>query len=133
MKSSRMLGKGTMDKLKEIEERAKQATEGPWEPHEETEYQPGERPIGKLLYVTGLDRSIFDSEWADQSDWERSKYNADFIAHARSDIPYLLERLRDAEETLEKIRSNDRWSYTDHEGWGQHHANEYFDKYGDTE
>ena len=72
------------DRLNEIEARANAATEGPWYrygtwPYEV--YAPREPDGGPYVAsVTG--------------DNGRNESNADFIAHARTDVPYLIGQVR---------------------------------------
>lgn len=84
------------DRLKEIAERAKRATPGPWRRGQmpeweswmivsESAFDPGDEED-----PTPIHRPIVDSEYTAPSD-------AEFIAAAREDIPWLLaevERLR---------------------------------------
>jgi hypothetical protein len=87
--------------LKAIEERCEKATKGPWELEVDTEYiSPDEPESGQLIFVTGLERSMFDTEWAEQVDWDKSLNNADFIAHSREDLPALLEAVKEAREII---------------------------------
>ena len=85
-----------MTHLTEIEERAKKATEGPWEwSDREVEsngyvYIPQGSTLGDTLIQLG-------------DNYEGYQSDCDFIAHSREDIPYLLSLLRSAEEALQDI------------------------------
>jgi hypothetical protein len=67
------------DRLKEIEEREQKATTGPWH---------GQNWVVRMDTAQGLTQYM---------------KNNDFIAHSREDIPYLLERLRDAENKMREM------------------------------
>ena len=74
--------------LKEIEALAAAATPGPWiAEHEVNEYSYFEPPSGEPAGV-----HTQDSEWPAQ--YVRSDADADFIAHARQDVPALCEEVR---------------------------------------
>jgi hypothetical protein len=77
------------DRLKQIRERAARATPGPWIAHE----QQG------IVDVCETDRTRPVVHWAgfDNGDRNTSDHvaNAAFIAHARDDIPWLLDQLAD--------------------------------------
>ena len=83
-----------MNRLNEIEARANAATEGPWE--HEPPPGPGEDPMrpicvypkedgGTLAYVQPLEA------------------DAEFIAHARADVPWLLEQVKLRDKALEAV------------------------------
>jgi len=88
--------------LKEVKARSEAATEGPWALHE--------------------DMAVEDCEWPDHligprlgpsvahcyTDSEKDLNNANFIAHARTDVPVLLEMvvtLLDMQGKLDKLES----------------------------
>jgi hypothetical protein len=78
--------------VKEIEEREKKATKGPWEDERAAGIE-GDAYIdstGPWYRVVGL--------WNDYND--NSINDADFIAHSREDIPYLLSLIREAEHII---------------------------------
>jgi hypothetical protein len=102
----------TDDRLAEIRARAEAATPGPWTA--EFVFAEDER-----------DRPDLEHYWDDHSEWaynaepfriegpmvvENGEFSAlsgpdaDFIAHAREDVPYLLERV----EALEKVAQEAR-------------------------
>lgn len=71
-----------MDRLQEISGRLSNATTGPWEQNQSN--------------VTVKGRTLFFTYMANRRD-------AEFVAHARQDIPYLLdalERISDREQSL---------------------------------
>jgi hypothetical protein len=78
--------------LDEIEARANAATPGPWEAYFTLHGDPmvveqGQGPFGAVtLPSTAPD--------------DYGKANAEFIAHAREDIPALVQRVRELEQTL---------------------------------
>jgi hypothetical protein len=92
------------DRLKDIEARANAATQGPWK-------------------VAGWNkRTIIPAEWADDigSPSERQKFtafhatnetDAEFIAAARTEVPWLIEELRKAHEAIEALEENARHPY----------------------
>lgn len=76
------------ERLAVIREREQQATKGPWESHacfDSTGY-----PVYSLHGVSGDDKRDYDQHVA----------NAAFIAHARSDIPWLLDQLATREAQI---------------------------------
>lgn len=83
-----------MTRLDEIREREKKATKGPWKADGKIV-----RPISEEIKrrapiaMTDCSHGIGQAGVSDEN-------NADFIAHSREDIPYLLERLEAAEEAL---------------------------------
>ncbi len=81
--------------LKEIEARAAAATPGPWEPQEGTKYLAmGDMGEEKEYFVIrdGDDISICCD--CSTPDGEASPENANFIAHARQDVPALCAEMR---------------------------------------
>lgn len=79
-------------RLAEIEARVKAATEGPWE--------YGKRPDGSVWLSTGNP----ERGQHYQGDWEGFDADAAFIAHARTDVPYLLAEVKRLREALEDAR-----------------------------
>jgi hypothetical protein len=87
----------TDEQLAEIRERAEAATAGPW--YCGTEYEQSKRGNYVASKATG---GIVAAE-QDGTDCELETHDAEFIAHAREDVPDLLaeiERLRDALEDI---------------------------------
>lgn len=74
-------------KLAEIEARANTATKGPWE------------IIGGNEYLTGLDIHIGPSD-----EGGIRLRDAEFIAHARTDVPELLEIIREQAAQIAAVR-----------------------------
>lgn len=82
-----------MNRLNEIEARANAATEGPWEWEGEAKGEweiganslvPSRRPDDPVLYGYGYDASGIEVS---------NDADAQFIAHARTDVPALLDAL----------------------------------------
>ena len=83
-----------MTRLDEIEARANAATEGPWEWEGEAKAEweiganslvPSRRPDDPVLYGYGYDASGIEV---------KTPADAEFIAHARTDVPALVAALR---------------------------------------
>ena len=83
-----------MNRLNEIEARANAATEGPWEWEGEAKAEwelganslvPSRRPDDPVLYGYGYDASGIEV---------KNPADAEFIAHARTDVPALVAALR---------------------------------------
>ena len=83
-----------MNRLNEIEARTNAATEGPWEWEGEAKAEweeganslvPSRRPDDPVLYGYGYDASGIEV---------KSPADAEFIAHARTDVPALVAALR---------------------------------------
>ena len=83
-----------MNRLNEIEARANAATEGPWEWEGEAKAEwelganslvPSRRPDDPVLYGYGYDASGIEV---------KTPADAEFIAHARTDVPALVAALR---------------------------------------
>ena len=73
-----------MNRLNEIEARANAATEGPWNVFMGRIDHPG-RSLVAVAYDVGCDE------------------DAEFIAHARTDVPWLLEQVDRRDKALEKM------------------------------
>jgi hypothetical protein len=85
------------ERLAQIEARAEAASAGPWETtlHEDQRY-------GTKGYAWVLAKVIPGAHELNiikvcHEDWPPTPSDAEFIAHARQDIPWLLQRLREAE------------------------------------
>lgn len=87
-----------MNRLQEIEEREKKATKGPWHVSGRVRHHIKNIDNWYILEGKQLDGGF------------RQVADADFIATARADIPYLLARLRDAEEVIDMILSEGAYS-----------------------
>ena len=74
-----------MNRLNEIEARANAATEGPWELLGDGEYVSGPG-----ILVAPDDGGVTSAD-------------AEFIAHARTDVPWLLEQVDRRDKALEKV------------------------------
>ena len=77
-----------MSREDEIRERVEKATKGPW----------STRFIYRLFSAARKNPAIL-VENPEDKDWD----NAEFIAHAITDIPYLLEELRKVREEVERL------------------------------
>jgi len=80
-----------MSRLDEIEQRAAQATPGPWTSGSGCVYSNG------LSVTDGVFEYIVDEFRRDHEP------NAQFIAHAREDIPWLVAEVRKAKEEIAKL------------------------------
>ena len=90
------------ERLKAIEERAAKATSPPWEPD----------PDGTTIRLSAPDpqhrgRQVCSTESRPTMSMmsQNQAHNANFIAHARDDIPWLLAKVREQEEELYDLRS----------------------------
>lgn len=92
-----------MSKIDEIEQRAKAATEGPWQCSEDTAYELQCQRCGETVCEDCLDQVNVQSQ--DEYNvlhvqlygmHSLIKPNAEFIAHARTDVPWLVSMLREA-------------------------------------
>ena len=79
-----------MNRLNEIEARANAATEGPWEG---IRYPDG--LLGRVIASDELGVCIAE-DFPDDAD-------AKFIAHARTDVPWLLEQVKLRDKALEAV------------------------------
>jgi hypothetical protein len=99
-------GDGEADLLGEIEARAEAATEGPWTVERQTQDIGGYGPY-EYVHIP----EVTDLEWTPDgadchmcgADFEEA--NAEFIAHARTDIPTLLAMVREQRARLDHIRA----------------------------
>lgn len=105
-------------RLRKIEERVSKASPGPWymhnpdddycanvylvatTPEEPDPWWDGEEEAGKVVAITLLSCPKRVACVADER-WEE---NAEFIAHAREDVPWLLTILREREEENRRLR-----------------------------
>ena len=88
--------------IEDIEAREKAATPGRWLNHE------GEfvSQAGSFMAICRVNRPTADDYRAGKTVLAprgAEQANKEFIAHARSDIPYLLAQLRDRDEKLEAV------------------------------
>ena len=85
-----------MDRLTEIRQRTEAATDGPWERFDTPDYAE--------IHVSGGKEAGFSPvALADEA------YNADFIAHSREDILYLMSEIDRLKALLDK--ANNRAEY----------------------
>lgn len=85
-------------RLAEIEARTKAATPGPWRREGDWNDIAAIDTDGTPYGVAGNDESI-------------SHPDAEFIAHAREDVPWLIERLSRAEAELHRLAFHPDWEY----------------------
>jgi len=90
-----------MDKISEIRGRAEKATPGPWE-----------RNLG---FVNDEHGGLICSVLSSRGKFELEIVNADFIAHSREDVPFLLDRLtalqqKNAALKAERDEYHDKWA-----------------------
>lgn len=84
-------------RLREIEERVSKATPGPW--RAVCEATAEETACGRDVY------SLTGPEWVEEGDYSFfGEDDAQFIAHARDDVPWLLSLLREREEEVRALR-----------------------------
>lgn len=81
--------------LDAIEARANAATEGPWDSYT----VPGTGRIAGYVAV-----AISDTEMQ-IARFEGGFFDAEFIAHARTDVPALVARVRELEAAVERVRA----------------------------
>lgn len=78
----------TVPDLAAVERRAAAATEGPWLTYAGTDGN-GNSTRG-VTYERNQDEAVFEDRWCGPAD-------AEFIAHARTDVPALVARVRELE------------------------------------
>lgn len=101
------------DRLAEIEKREKAATPGPWQ--ERFWVGPIEGPDGKKAYITGHGPL---HEYREAGNLE-AIHDSEFIAHARTDVPWLIAQVREANERADRMQGHfdfacgelDRWRH----------------------
>jgi tRNA(Ile2) C34 agmatinyltransferase TiaS len=82
------------DQLAAIESRANAATEGPWYVDDEEQTVRAREHAGEIVY----DRSA-----EHRTEWAAFKPTAEFIAHARTDVPDLLALVREQAAKLDLL------------------------------
>ena len=89
----------TEKQLKEIEERASKATPGPWtlDINYLVGFPPKTRPTGESIMLL--------EETCRAGSAEADDANMEFIAHAREDVPALLEEVKRLQEALVEERA----------------------------
>ena len=80
------------DRLDEIQARADKATEGPWEADHSEENNSAVKPVG--------------ADWIDGVAFAGLEADAEFIAHARTDVPRLVAAIQAVLDTCAEIRAN---------------------------
>jgi len=95
-----------MDRIKEVRERANKATPGPWH----TDSVGSESIFGQWVFVGPSEYEDDISSYKSPGvyiyapDDAPSEEDAEFIAHARDDMPFLLERIDELERENERLR-----------------------------
>ena len=84
-----------IDRLTDIETREQAATKGPWWNDSHEIYQGA-------WEISGLSEWV--GETCDPADDAKSKANAAFIAHARADVPWLIDQLRQARDLAAEMQ-----------------------------
>jgi hypothetical protein len=92
-----------------IRARAEAATEGPWEQRQNAPTMSGA--------VWHLRRAGQPGVRAMVTEYQHGSANAEFIAHARTDVPALCDALDEARQEIERLRARwaVAWEYSDHE------------------
>lgn len=89
----------TTDQLAGIEARASAATEGPWKVKECAPCTGR----GRLdVSIWAHDGNVSIADWCDEDEF--TKADAEFIAHARTDVPALLAMVREQQAAHERVR-----------------------------
>jgi len=84
-------------RLREIEERASKASPGPWRAIREA--SADETACGYDLY------SLDGPTWLEEGDYAYlARNDAEFAAHARDDIPWLLSLIRELDAEIRRLR-----------------------------
>ena len=89
-----------MDRLEEIRQRTEAATDGPWERFDTPEY-------AEIHVLGGKEAGFLPVALADEA------YNADFVAHSREDIPYLLSEVDRLTAALTESQRRERAAVED--------------------
>lgn len=90
-----------MDRLAEIRARCDAATPGPWKStaHTEDEHEPIDRVLGPKVREIAI---INPYGGFGNDEWNRTIFDGEFIAHAREDIPFLLDVITKLREGTEQ-------------------------------
>lgn len=99
------------ERLAEIEARVEAATEGPWRFEPEGESHCGEPQCCSEYWdnrIWGADRVLAESHMLSEAD-------AELIAHARTDVPWLVEQVRELQAERDTYRDRWRQLMRDHE------------------
>jgi hypothetical protein len=104
-------GHGMSLDLNAIRARADAAVQGPWYVDDKEQTVRAREYAGEIMF----DRSTESrSEWA-----QGFKPSAEFIAHARTDVPALLDELDRAHAALARVKAlAEKWRYKGEFGWG---------------
>ncbi len=102
----------TTDRLKEIRERAEKATKGPWRCDVDIFNDDGEVEASvhdeeiSMLFTEGTGVMGGEDCWTKARESQAFR-NAEFIAHAREDVPFLLAELEKARAALGAVAKYD--------------------------
>jgi hypothetical protein len=86
-----------------IEARCEAATPGPWEWSERRQWLTGP-DYADVIEPDDVDCGSWCQGGSSKIRWDRPEADADFIAHARSDIPALLTALSESQRENERLR-----------------------------
>ena len=98
----------TADRLNKIEARANAATKGPWEVLGRNDVV---RDAGHC--TCGMPTGVYGHEWACGAEQvaQAAEVDSEFIAHARTDVPWLIEQVRKRDAALRAVLElADRWA-----------------------
>lgn len=84
--------------LARIRRRADAATEGPWQ---KNQYEPYPGHDRGDVSICGRQGNVTVAYWYYDDEYETA--DAEFIAHARTDVPWLLEQVDRRDKALEKV------------------------------
>lgn len=100
-----------MSKLDEIRERWEKATPGPWKAHD-FGYGGMEEPCSIVIHTGKFDWQDINGEGTSviaSMLWDSQEAdNADAIAHAREDVPWLLAKIDRLDEQVKRIQKTIR-------------------------
>lgn len=90
--------------LAEIARLAAAATSGPWTVDVDEDLYPGGEIECRSISIPEIERCLFDSEWAAETDWPRDLANAQFIAAVSPDVVLQLVAVaRAAREAYQRL------------------------------
>lgn len=104
-----------LKRLEEIEGREKAASPGPWKAEIWHGNDGGFAAVGPVH----LPADGYEDEWESPDDkhGQLAQLDANFMASAREDVPWLIAKVRELEEEVEKLR--DMGPGVTHEGGGK--------------
>jgi hypothetical protein len=89
----------TEQRIEQIKERAERATAGPWTQEECGGQSIVVNPVKIVLFAGRQSQDI-----AHDTSAQQIECNADFIAHAREDVPFLLQQIEELKEWGQAFR-----------------------------